>query len=69
MRTRHQLWALPPEERAALEKLACSRTEEMRLVERATLILALADGARPCHVARRHRPKRQPGVATAPRVR
>jgi transposase len=53
MRTKRQLRALTPEERTALEKLARSRTEETRLVERATLILALADGERPSHIASR----------------
>lgn len=53
MRTKRQLRALTPEERTALEKLARSRTEETRRVERATLILALADGERPRHLASR----------------
>ena len=34
MKTKRQLRALTPEERTALEKLARSRTEETRLVER-----------------------------------
>lgn len=53
MRTKRELRALTPEERTALEKLARSRTEQTRLVERATLILALADGERPSHLASR----------------
>lgn len=53
MRNTQHLRAVSTEERAALEKLARARTEEARLVERATLILALADGDRPSHVATR----------------
>jgi transposase len=41
------------EERTALEKLARSRTREARLVERAQIILGLAAGERPSHLAAR----------------
>lgn len=55
MRTKIQLRELTPEERASIEKLARSRTEEARLVERAQIILGLADGERPSHLAVRLR--------------
>ena len=53
MRTKVQLRELTTDERTALEKLARSRTAETRLVERAHIILALADGERPSHTAER----------------
>jgi transposase len=43
---------LTPEERRALEQLAASRTAQARLVERAQILLAIADGRRPAQVAR-----------------
>ena len=43
---------LTPEERQALEQLAHSRTAQARLVERARLLIAIADGRRPSQVAR-----------------
>jgi transposase len=43
---------LSPEERSALQELAHSRTAAVRLVERARLLLATADGASPSQVAR-----------------
>lgn len=55
MRAKIQLRELTPEERASIEKLARSRTEEARLVERAKIILGLADGERPSHLAVRLR--------------
>lgn len=51
MPTKVRLRELTAEERAVVEKLARSRTEEARLVERAQIVLALADGERPSHVA------------------
>jgi hypothetical protein len=39
------------EERHALEHLASSRTAQARLVERAQIHLAIADGRRPAQVA------------------
>ncbi len=42
---------LAADERAELERLARSRTGEARLVQRAKVILGLADGGRPSHVA------------------
>lgn len=53
MRVRVQLRELTSEERAKLEKLAHSRTEEVRLVERAQIIVSLAEGERPTHLAKR----------------
>lgn len=53
MRTKVQLRDLTTDERTALERLARSRTAETRLVERAQIILALADGERPSHTAQR----------------
>lgn len=53
MRTKVQLRELTADERTALEKLARSRTAETRLVERAQIILAVADGERPSHTAER----------------
>lgn len=49
------LRTLTKEERAAIEKLARSRTDEARLVERAQIILGLATGERPSHLAARLR--------------
>jgi transposase len=43
---------LTPEERQALEQLAASRTAQARLVERARILTAIADGRRPSQVAR-----------------
>src|ERR687894_337600 len=43
---------LTPEERQALEQLASSRTAQARLVERARILTAIADGRRPSQVAR-----------------
>src|SRR3954464_8775503 len=43
---------LTPEERNALEQLAHSRTAQARLVERAQLLLAVAEGRRPSQVAK-----------------
>ncbi len=40
------------EERQALEHLASSRTAQVRFVERARILLALADGRRPSQVAK-----------------
>src|SRR3954452_24824370 len=40
------------EERHALEQLAHSRTAQARLVERAQILLAIADGRRPSQIAR-----------------
>src|SRR4051795_9096316 len=50
--TRVALRELAPEERQALEHLAASRTAKARFVERARLLLAIADGRRPSQVAR-----------------
>ena len=50
--TRVTLRELTPEERQALEQLASSRTAQARLVERARILLAIADGRRPSQVAR-----------------
>src|SRR5207302_1454310 len=49
--TRIALRELTPEERRALEQLAASRTAQARLVERAQIVLAIADGRRPSQVA------------------
>ena len=46
------LRGLTPEGRQGLEQLAASRTAQARFVERARLLLALADGHRPSQVAR-----------------
>lgn len=59
MRTKVQLRERTADERTALEKLARSRTAETRLVERAQIILAVADGERPSHTPR-WRTKRSP---------
>src|SRR4051794_27959821 len=53
MPTRITLRELTAEERAELERLARSRTEEARLVQRAQLVLGLADRDRPAQLARR----------------
>ena len=50
--TRIALRELTPEERQALEQLAASRTAQARLVERAQILLAIADGRRPSQVAK-----------------
>src|SRR3954468_20844144 len=46
------LRGLTSEERQGLEQLAASRTAQARFVERARLLLAIADGHRPSQVAR-----------------
>jgi transposase len=51
MATLVKLRKLTPEERAELERLARSRTEEARLVVRAKIVLGLAAGDRPYQVA------------------
>ena len=51
-RAKVTLRELTPEERQALEQLASSRTAQARLVERARILLAIADGRRPSQVAR-----------------
>jgi transposase len=53
MPNRITLRDLTADERAELERLARSRTEEARLVQRAQIILGLAGGDRPSHVAAR----------------
>jgi hypothetical protein len=53
MRTNAQLRELTADERASVKGLARSRTAETRLVERAPIILAAADGDRPSHTAER----------------
>src|SRR5512135_1499197 len=50
--TKVSLRELTAEERHALEQLAHSRTAQARLVERAQLLLAIADGRRPSQVAK-----------------
>jgi transposase len=50
--TRAALRELAPEERQALEHLASSRTAQARFVERAQLLLAIAEGRRPSRVAK-----------------
>jgi transposase len=49
--TKVSLRELTAEERHALEPLARSRTAQARLVERAQILLAIADGRRPSQVA------------------
>lgn len=49
--TKVSLRELTAEERQALEQLARSRTAQARLVERAQILLAIADGRRPSQVA------------------
>jgi transposase len=53
MPTRITLRELTAEDRTELERLARSRTEEARLVQRAQIVLGLADRERPAHLARR----------------
>ena len=53
MATLVKLRALTADERAELERLARSRTEEARLVVRAKIVLGLAAGERPYQVADR----------------
>ena len=53
MATLVKLRELTTEERKELERLARSRTEEARLVQRARIVLGLAAGERPCQVADR----------------
>ena len=50
--TKVSLRELTAEERSTLERLAHSRTAQARVVERAQILLALADGRRPSQVAR-----------------
>src|SRR5512143_248646 len=50
--TKVTLRELTPEERQALEYLAASRTAQARFVERAQILLAIADGRRPSQVSR-----------------
>src|ERR687893_2423911 len=50
--TKVSLRELTTEERHTLEQLAHSRTAQARLVERARILLAVADGQRPSHVAK-----------------
>ncbi len=49
--TKVTLRELTVEERQALEQLAASRTAQARFVERAQILLAIADGRRPSQVA------------------
>lgn len=51
MAKRITLRELTADERAELERLARSRTEQARLVQRAQIVLGLAEGRRPSHVA------------------
>src|SRR3954452_20259965 len=51
-RARVTLRPFTPEDRQALEQLASSRTAQARLVERARILSAIADGRRPSQVAR-----------------
>ena len=53
MRTSTQLRKLTVDERVSVERRARSRTAERRLVERAQIILAAADGDRPSQIAER----------------
>ena len=50
--TKVTLRDLTPEERQALEQIAASRTAQARFVERAQILLAIADGRRPSQVAK-----------------
>src|SRR5690349_5305503 len=50
--TKVSLRELTAEERRALEQLARSRIAQARLVERAQILTALADGRRPSQIAR-----------------
>ncbi len=51
MKTKIQLRELTDPERQELQQLAGSRTAEARLVERARIILAAAEGKRPSAIA------------------
>jgi transposase len=51
-RAKLALRPLTSKERQALEQLAASRTAQARLVERARILTAIADGRRPSQVAR-----------------
>src|SRR5262245_66678308 len=51
---------LTPEERGALERLARARTAPARLVERARILLAAAQGQRPATMAARWGVSREP---------
>ncbi|WP_238537532.1 helix-turn-helix domain-containing protein, partial [Zavarzinella formosa] len=48
-----RLREMTAEERAELTRLTRSRKSEARVVERAAILLALADGEKPAHIARR----------------
>jgi transposase len=48
-----RLRELTTDERSELTRLAGSRKAEARVVERAAVLLALADGEKPAHIARR----------------
>ena len=48
-----RLREMTADERAELTRLARGRKTEARVVERAAILLALADGERPAHIARR----------------
>ena len=50
--TKVTLRQLTAEERQVLEQLAASRTAQARLVERARILTAIADGRRPSQVAK-----------------
>src|SRR4051812_20269843 len=50
--TKVMLRELTAEERHSLERLAASRTAQARSVERARILLAIADGRRPGQVAK-----------------
>src|SRR4051795_2928813 len=52
MKTKFQLRELTDQDRQELEQLAGSRTAEARLVERARIVLAAAQGRRPSAIAR-----------------
>jgi transposase len=53
MRTKVTLRAPTDQERQSLEQLAASRTAQARLVQRAQIVLGIADGQSPATVARR----------------
>src|SRR5881398_708826 len=53
MPSRLTLREVAPEERQEIERLAHSRTDEARLVQRAQIVLGLLGGERPSAVARR----------------
>ena len=48
-----RLREMTADERAELTRLARARKTEARVVERASILLALADGEKPAHIARR----------------